>query len=181
MDLKEIREWAQFAFLIVGGTLGLVAFFQNLRQRRLENALKLVSSFRDSLREGDLAHWEELFHASSEPTGAKPGHYVAEHGGQHSISEYFSEGSGDGYAISRMAQNLEIICHEICEMTVDARIVWFELGQLLNTMHEWLSHIPGHSGKASLLESAFPSMARAFEKHGKKFHRWPTRPYAYIE
>ena len=41
MDWKEIREWIQLAFVIVGGTIALFAFIQNLRQRKLENSLKL--------------------------------------------------------------------------------------------------------------------------------------------
>jgi hypothetical protein len=44
---------------------------------------------------------------------------------------------GDGYAISRIAENSEILCHEICAGTGDARIIYFELGQLLRTMRGW--------------------------------------------
>ena len=45
MDAKDIREWTQFLLFVVGGALAIVAFYQNLRQRRLENALKLVGLF----------------------------------------------------------------------------------------------------------------------------------------
>ncbi len=54
-DVKDIREWIQLIFIVVGGTIGLAAYFQNIRQRRLENALKVIALFKESLQEGDMA------------------------------------------------------------------------------------------------------------------------------
>ncbi|MDP1595107.1 MAG: hypothetical protein Q8L80_12805 [Gallionella sp.] len=181
MDWKEIREWIQLTFVIVGGTIALIAFFQNLRQRKLENSLKLVALFRESLRPTDIVHWIELFRSSSELSGSPRGKYAIGKGDYRSIGDYFSEGSGDENAISRMAQNLEIICHELSIGTADVRIVYYELGQLLTTMHEWLGGIeagpPGHY----LLDQSFPSIERICKKHKKEFAKWPSRVYAYIE
>ena len=160
MDWKEVREWIQLIFVIVGGTIALFAYFQNLRQRKLENSLKLVALFKDQLRPNDFVYWD---------------------GGYRPISDYFSEGSGDENAISRMAQNLEIICHELCIGTADVRFVYYELGQLLITMHGWLESIDMGSDGKSLLDQFYPSIKRICERHNKDFTKWPSRVYAYIE
>lgn len=175
-DIKEIRDWIQLAFVIVGGLIALAAFFQNLRQRRLENALKVIGLFRDALRDGDLEHWQRLFHSSSKAAGAKPGTYVHEWDDHRPISDYFSEGAPDNGAVARMAENLEILCHELIRKTIDPHYVWFELGQLLRTMYDWLS-CTSNAGSQSLI-SQYPSIDRAFKKYGKNFAKWPSRVYA---
>ncbi len=181
MDWKELREWIQLIFVIVGGTIALIAFFQNLRQRKLENSLKLVALFRDSLRPHDIAHWIDLFRSSSELAGCPNGQYATGKGEYRSIGDYFSEGSGDDNAISRMAQNLEIICHELSRGTADVRIVYYELGQLLTTMHKWLGGIEHGPVGHTLLDQAFPSIERICKTHRKDFAKWPSRVYAYVE
>ena len=181
MDWKEIREWIQLAFVVTGGTIALIAFFQNLRQRKLENSLKLVSLFRDSLQLNDISHWTELFRSSCELAGCSKGQYRNSRGECCSIGDYFSEGSGDENAISRMAQNLEIICHELSIGTADARIVYYEIGQLLTTMHDWLGGIEAGPSGHTLLDQSFPSIKLICTKYKKDFGKWPSRVYAYIE
>ena len=180
MEPRDIREWIQFALLLVGGTLAIIAFFQNLRQRRLENALKLVALFRDSLRTDDLKHWRELFARSCELAGAARGFFVAE-GGQHiRLGDMWSESSEDDDAIQRIAENLEIICYEICHSTVDPRFVYYELGQLMTETHRWLIEITETDTK-SFIDRHYPWMKRTFEKYGDEFRKWPRRTYAYME
>lgn len=181
MDWKEVREWVQLAFVVVGGTIALIAFFQNLKQRKLENSLKLVALFRDSLRPKDISHWIDLFRSSSELAGCARGQYAVGNGRYSSISDYFSEGSGDQNAISRMAENLEIICHELSIGRADAKIVFYELGQLLTTMHDWLGGIEAGPKGGTLLDQSFTSIDRICRRHKKDFTKWPFRRYAYIE
>jgi hypothetical protein len=179
--VSEFREWIQLFFIVVGGSIGLVAYFQNLRQRRVENALKFISLFRDGLRAGDMDEWEKLFHAASEPTGSPPGHYKVVDGPYVTIGAYFSEGSPDGYAISRMAESLDVVCHQVVTGVADAQTVYYELGQLLWSMNNWLKPIPAISGKGSFLEQSFPSIAKFHSKFGKKMRKWPSRIIAYID
>ncbi|MBD9531029.1 MULTISPECIES: hypothetical protein [Comamonas] len=102
MNVKDLRDWLQLLFVVLGGFVALAAYLQNLRQRRVENALKFIGLFRDGLREKDLEHWQDLFIRSSESAGAKPGTFATEDGKYASVGEYFSEESGDGHAISRI-------------------------------------------------------------------------------
>ena len=181
MNMAMIRDWIQLLFIIVGGTIGLIAFIQNVRQRRLENALKMVNAFREALRKDDIANWEQLFHRALEPAGAKPGYYVSENGAQYSVGSYFTEGAPDNNSIARMAENPEIICHEICRKTVNPRLVWFELGQLMRTMHLWLTNIPSFHKGQSLLDISYPSIKGVFKKYNKQFGSWPCRTFSYVE
>lgn len=181
VDIKEIREWIQLAFLIAGGTLAIIAFFQNLRQRRFENALKLVSLFRDALRPNDLNHWKDLFVHSCDLASVPKGFFAGSEGRHIPLGTMWSEGSEDDDAIQRISENIEIICYEICHRTVDPRFVYYELGQLMTETHRWLSEITETSDDKKFIGLHYPWTKRAFEKYGGKFQKWPRRTYAYIE
>ena len=141
--MKDLREWVQLAFVVVGGVFALVAFRQNLRQRRVENALKFIALFREGLQPDDLKHWRELFVSSSELAGAKHGQYKKEWEQFAPIRDYFSEGAPDGHAVARMATALDMVCHQVASRVADQLTVYYELGQLLESMHGWLSGIEG--------------------------------------
>jgi hypothetical protein len=177
----EIREWLQFAFVILGGTIALRAYFQNQRQRKLENALKMLNLFKESLRKNDLDHWKELYIGTCEPASAPQGHFISRHGHALPLDIMWSEGSEDDDAIQRMAESFEIICYEILSGTVEARIVWFEIGQLMSEMHKWLNDVDGPSKSASFLAQYYPSIKKVFEKYDKKFKNWPCRIQAQFE
>ena len=181
MDAKDIREWIQFVFLVVGATLAIIVFFQNLRQRRLENALKMVALFRESLRPKDLEHWRDLFMRSCELASAPAGFFAGENGKHIPLGDMWSESSEDDDAIERIAENLEIICYEICRRTIDARFVYYELGQLFTETHRWLSEITATSDDKLFIDRHYPWTKRAFERYGKQFKSWPRRTFAYIE
>jgi hypothetical protein len=182
VDWSELRGWIQLALAAVGGTIALLAYVQNLRQRRVENALKFIALFRDSLRDEDLAHWRELFVSTSEPAGAPRGQYFnALRSQMCPLSDHFSEGAGGDYAISRLAQSLDVLCHQVVTSAADAQTVYYEVGQLLQSMHTWLSDIPGYKPGSSLLVSAFPSIAIFFVRFRHEAQRWPCRIYAFIE
>ncbi|WP_394790516.1 hypothetical protein [Rhodoferax sp.] len=179
--LKDLRDWIQLAFVIIGGTVALAAFFQNLRQRRVENALKFIALFRDGLHDDDIKHWNELFRSSSELAGAKPGFYLQEWETFSPITDYFSEGSPDGHAISRMAAALDVLCQQVNSGTADAKTVYYELGQLLSSMHFWLASSKSSDPNRSLLEIAFPSIDTFFRRFTPETSSWPSRIYAFIE
>lgn len=179
--MKDLREWLQLAFVILGGGLALFAFLQNLRQRRVENALKFIALFREALQPDDLKHWHELFVSSSELAGARHGQYKKEWQQFASIGEYFSEGAPDGHAIARMATALDVVCHQVVSRAADPLTVYYELGQLLKTMRDWLSGIQGAEGKKTLLDSSYPSIDRFFATYKPQQNGWPSRVYAFIE
>lgn len=178
--MTDVREWIQLIFVVVGGVLALVAYFQNLKQRRVENALKFIALFREGLREGDLAHWENLFRSATELAGARQGQYIDQEGNASSLADYFREGAPDAHAIARLARALDVVCHQIVSKTADARTVYYELGQLLDTMQDWLSGVKSSDPGKTLLD-AHPSLKLFFKKFEPIRNQWPSRVYAYIE
>lgn len=172
---SEIRSWVQLIFIVVAGVIGLVVFFQNTKQRRLENSLRLINWFYTALEEGDISAWRNLFVSASEIAGAKPGYYVGHKQTLRPLSDYFEEAPPDNGAFDRISQNLEIICHEIGEGTADIKFIWYELGQLLYFTHYWLSCTEGHTDGVSLLESSFPNISAVYNKHKEDFGAWPHR------
>jgi len=181
MDNTEIRGWIQLGFIILGGGIGLLVFIQNMKQRKIENSIRMSAWFKGTLQSNDIAEWGKLFHQASEPAGAKLGHYISDNGEQRSISDYYSEGAPDSGTIARMTDSLEVICYELVKGTIDARFIWFEHGQLLKAIHFWLDCIPSHSPRQSLLIQSFPNISKTFKKYGKRFDAWPHRTITYVE
>jgi hypothetical protein len=179
--MSEIREWLQLGLLVVGGVIGVSAFFQNLQQRRVENALKFIDLFKAGLRDGDIAKWDKLFRNSSEPAGMKAGRYIKDDGSTGSIGEFFAEGAPDGYAVSRMAESLEVVAYQAVTGAADARTIFFELGQLLRFLHYHLAAVPSSEAGKNLLEVGFPNIQKFFKKYGKNADQWPSRVHSYVE
>lgn len=181
-DANEFREWVQLLFVVIGGTIALIAFFQGNRQRKLDNAIKIVEKFMSELEPASLDSWEYLFVKASELSGAKPGQYISDLHGSRSISEfYFSNAPIDHGALEKMADSIEIICHHMLNGTVDKNYVWFEIGQLIEWLHYWLSCSEGNIQGESLLDMAYPNMKRIYKKEGKRFRSLPSRSFMKID
>ena len=178
-NAKEIREWIQFLFVILGGVLTYQTLNQNMRQRRVENALKFIALFREGLHENDLDDWDDLFHRATELAGAQPDQYIDREGKTQSIGDYFKEGAPTS-AIARMAQSLDIVCHQVITNSADAQTVYYELGQLLGTMRHWLGNTPSYPPHQTLLD-AFPSLKEFFSKFKPEKSSWKHRIYSFIE
>lgn len=179
--LKDLRDWVQLAFVIIGGIVALLAFYQNLRQRRVENALKFIALFRDGLHDNDIKYWDELFRSSSELTGVKPGYYLQKGETLRPITDYFSEGPPDDHAIARMAAALDVVCHQVIAGSADAKTVYYELGQLLSSIHFWLASSKASVPNKTLLQVAYPSIDKFFMRFAPEKSSWPSRVYAFIE
>jgi hypothetical protein len=142
--LAEVRNWLVFILAIVGGFVSVRTYLGSQKQRRLENSFRLVDMFRESLRPGDMEAWTDIFHGTSEPAGAEQGYLVTVVDGNRVIrplSDLFSEGAPDNGAIQRMAELFELISSEAINETVDTRLIYFQLGQLMDTTYSWLKAI----------------------------------------
>ena len=179
VDQKTIREWLQLILAGVGSCIALFTYTKNLHQRRVENSLKFIELFREGLAKNDMDEWKDLFISSSELNGAKPGYFIDEKNRTRPISDYFSEGAPTD-AIARMAEALDVICHQINTDAADAQTVYYELGQLLTTMYDWLNGGPISTSQKSLLDS-FPSLKSFFNHHSPRTKGWPCRIYMFIE
>lgn len=178
----EIRNWFAFILAVVGGFITLKTYLGNQKQRRLENSFRLISMFRESLDEGDIQAWKNIFHATSEPVGAESGNFVEVVDGkrqQRPLSDLFSEGAPDNGAVGRMAELFDLISSEALNETVELRVIYFQLGQLMDTTYSWLRTIDNPYGQATFLEKHYPCFATLYRKRQIN-KRWAKRTYAHI-
>ena len=180
--IAEIRNWFTLALAVIGGFITIRTFISNQRQRRLENIFRLITVFKESLHEEDIQAWQNIFHACSEPAGAKEGflvEYIDCQRLQRPLSALFSEGPPDNGAIERMAELFDLISSEAVKETIELRIVYFQLGQLMDTIHSWLRKIDNPYGKESFLEKNYPYFDILYKK--KLINRkWAKRTYTHI-
>lgn len=175
MTPAEIREWIKFVVILVGGIIALRTYIVSQRQRRLENSLKLIDILFSNLEENDLLEWKRIFMNSSEPSGAKTGHFFSKNNQEIPFDSLFSEGPDDDGAVSRIVQQIDLIAYEALRGTVDVRFVYTRIGQLINTTHKWFG------GSNSLISEYYPHFDKLYRKHNKKFINWPTKVYSYCE
>ena len=179
---QEFRDWITFLFVIIGGSLALRTYIVNQRQRKLDNSLRLLERFWSAIDTEDLGSWEDIFRASSDCAGATEGNYVSASSEQSSLSSLFSEGPADQGATDRIAQELNIICQEILENTVNPRIIYHELGQLIDVIFGWLSVIDKQNHEMpNLLGDHFKAFDKVCKKYRKKFKKWYHKIIVYVE
>jgi len=171
-------EWFPFAFIIVGVILMLIAPILPHNKQRREKSMKLLSTFRTSLHEHDMNHWKVIYFGTRESASAPAGHFMSVERKPVPLDTMWTTGNDDHTAVQRMAEYLEILCTEMLTHTVDIKMMWYEIGQLLDSMHAWLEEIPGVQKDLTFLEEQYPSIKQVFEKYGHRFKRWPYRIYA---
>lgn len=181
MTNDEVRGWIQLLIIAIGGLIGIIAFAQNSRQRKIDNSFKLISWIKENWQKDEIDSWKNLVQATYEGTGSKPGQYVSEEGDISSLGDYFCEGSPDDGAFSRTAELCDIICYELLQGTLEERLVWFEFGQILHSTHRWIGGIEPDTSKISFLEQSYPSLARYFKKRKPFDRKWPSRVLIYAE
>lgn len=181
LALKEIREWVQFLLVLIGGTITLRTYVGNQKQRRLENSLRLIDLFQKSLQPGDVEKWKKIFLCSSEPTGVKPGYFLDDQNQERPFADLFSEGAADDGAIARIAEQFELISYEVLDKTVNLRLIYFNLGQLMDTTYNWLQMVENPLTSSSFISEYFPYFDKMYTKNQENFKNWSRKTYAHIE
>ncbi|KOO03817.1 hypothetical protein [Vibrio hepatarius] len=174
MATAETIDWVRLGILSIGATVALFTYAAGQRQRKLENSLKLLDLFKQNLEESDLSNWKSIFRASSEPSGAKKGHYVVSGGHQIPLNYLFSEGPDDHGATSRISEQLDLICYEILKGAVELRILYSNLGQLMDVIYKWY-------GQESFFQKSYPSFNKVMLKKRKKMAKLARKTIAYCE
>ncbi len=178
ISLSTFKGWLPFAFIAAGVLLVLISPFLSRGKQRRQKSMKLLATFRASIHEHDLAHWKEIYRGTRKAASAPAGHFIDLEGKAVPLDSMWTAGNEDHTAIQRMAEYLEKLCAEMLSNTADIKLIWFEIGQLLEAMHGWLEEIPGVQQDLTFLEEQYPSIKQVFEKFGHHFRKWPYRVYA---
>jgi hypothetical protein len=184
VNWMEIRSWLTLILAVVGGFIGIRQYTASQKQRRLENSFRMIALFENSLHEGDVEKWRKIFYASSELVGAKEGCFVNFNDDIREnipLSSLFAEGSPDKGAIERMAEIFDLIGHTAKDQTVDLKVVYFQLGQIMDAIYSWLKTVNNPWGQKSFLEIHYPFFNYMYEKLKINQKEWPRRTYEHME
>jgi hypothetical protein len=177
ISLSNLHEYLPFVFIIVGVLLVLLTPFLKSGKNRQKKTMQLLSNFNGALHEHDIAHWKEIYRGTREGALAPAGHFINHLGKPVPLVSMWTSGSDEHIAIQRMAENVEVICVAVSANTVDVKMIWTEIGQLMEALHDWLEDIPGVQEDMSFLEEQYPYLRRVFIKYGARFKQWPCRSY----
>jgi len=177
LDITELRGWLTLLLGMIAGSIALLTYSRGQNQRRLENSFRMIQLFRDSVPSEDFDQWVKMFHAASEPAGAQHGCFVLDDGAQVPFAALYTEGPPDNGAIDRISQVLDLVAEQALKGTLDLRIFYHEYGQLMDTIHYWLSAEVGTDGK-TLVHDLYPSFELLYIKK-KISNEWRCRRYVY--
>lgn len=175
LNWSEFREWSELILACIGGAIALITYRQSVKQQRIDNAMKMTQWFHSLNDQEALDCWFDLLVATCDSAGAKQGYYVTNDGQLSPLEDYLDVTSPDGGKINKMMDCFEVICYEINKKTIDARFVWFEIGQLLSAVYSWLQAMKNHDHETYL--KYYPSISKTFATYKNEFSKWPTRTY----
>ncbi|MCD9483202.1 hypothetical protein GLP25_08365 [Photobacterium phosphoreum] len=174
MASAELIDWVRLGVISIGATVALVTYKSAQRQRKLENSLKLLELFHKNIEKSDIGNWKALFQSSSEPSGAKKGHFVSSYHQQVPLTSLFSEGPEDHGATVRITEQIDLICYEVLKNNIELRIIYSNLGQLMDVIYRWF-------GDEAFFKEYYPYFNKIMIKKKKYLSKLPSKTIAYCE
>ena len=178
LALSNYREWLPFAIIALGVLLAMISPFMPHKREHHQKAMKKVSGFRSALQSHDIEHWKELYKGTGDKIDPPKGYFIDGEGKPTRLDSMWTAGGEDHTSIQRIAESLEKLCGDFPADSYEVKVVWYEIGQLLSSMHEWLQQIEGVQENSSFLEEQYPNIYKIYAKYQPKFKRWPYRIYA---
>ena len=171
----EVREWLTLVLVVIGATIAWRTYVAGLRQQRLENSFKMLDMFESNLEDGDIEKWMEIFQGSYEGTGLPPGNFYF-NGKKEHFDYLFSEGPPDGGAVSRILDQLELICLEANSKTAELRIIYSHIGQIMRHVYGMIKDDQHGSFAYSC-----PNFMKVMKSERQMFDKWRSRTIVYCE
>lgn len=181
IDWSEVRAWAQFLIISIGGVVALRTYIVNQRQRRFENGLRLVAAFRESISPSDLLTWKTVIQESMRPPYT---HDVLTDtpGLEYPFGKLLRGDGPDNGAASRILNELNTLSHEFLNGYADLRVFYFELGEVMGSIYsafrtvDWIQ--AGYQTRC-VLDLFYPTFAKLYRDNQAKFAKWPCRTLIY--
>ncbi|ACK70090.1 hypothetical protein PCC7424_1652 [Gloeothece citriformis PCC 7424] len=186
INWPEIRGWIQLLFIVIGGWIGVQNFFKQQAQMKFNNSYVILNHFKNSLEENDIEVWKNIVINSFESVGVEEGKFKF-YNEQYSLPSLFiSEGQGllvssedkdnntieqanYGGSIRRISEQFDLIGYQIIYGNADLRLIYFELGQLMDTIYQWLG--------IDNLYYKYPYFSQMYRKNLKYFKGWSQKVY----
>jgi len=172
MICPEYLDLIRTLAIVIGVTVGVVTYRAGQRQRKLENSLKLLELFKDNLEKTDISNWKKVFQASSEPSGAEKGCFLSDNEKQIPLTSLFSEGPDDHGSTVRITEQIDLVCFEILKDTIELRIIFSNIGQLMSVIHRWYEN-------ETFFKDSYPHFNKVMKK--KDLNDLPSKTIAHCE
>lgn len=197
MDINwiEIIEMLKSLVIIVGGVIGLYTYRNQQKQRRIDNSFKTLEHFAKNINQEDIETWEEIVRRSYESCGAELGYFVtydknekielvsfstlfATEGKRLYVPD-FTQGNSAFYidAIRRMAEQFNLIGYQYISKNIDFNIIYFELGQLMDNIYNWIDKIDDLEHKNFVTKQWFPYFIKMYKNTAKERENLPQKTY----
>jgi hypothetical protein len=185
-------------FFIIGGVIALANYRSQNRQRAIDNSFNSLNLFEKSIPDEDIEIWKKVYFNSHESVGAQPGHFVVlfEENKMQQVpisSLFIQEGTGlylseakfgqtdsatDLHlgAIRRIAEQLNLIGCELLYGNVELRIIYYEIGQIMDCIYKWIDQIKDETEK-EFIRSDYPYFMKTYRRHRRLINTLPRRSY----
>jgi len=197
-DLFRLIDFVKNFFIIAGGAIALASYISQNRQRGIDNSFNSLKMFEKTIQDRDIEIWKKVYSNTYESTGAEPYHFVVfseeNKTNQVPLSHLFiSEGQGlyipesklnlneeisdlELGSIRRIAEQLNFIGYEVLYGNVELRIIYYELGQIMNCICQWINEIQDKNVKASV-QFMFPYFLKMCRRYQRTMNSLPRKSY----
>lgn len=183
---------------IIGVIIALLAYLYQRKQQKYQETKDrtsdILKTFRSNIDENDLKIWKEVFKNTYEGMGAKPNHFIVFSERNQMIQipiSYLFTSEGNGLiipnsrfstddsisnlelgSIRKITEQLNIISYIILGKEVDIKSIYYELGQIIEVIYNWIDGITEEDIKHNYIY--FINM---YEKYQQKMKEIPYKIY----
>lgn len=197
-QIKDLTEFLRDLFAIVGVFVSVRSYLSQQGQRKIDNSKKLLEQFQNSINENDLNQWKQILLNSYESTGAEPGHFIVfdQDNNPEQIPHahlFISEGQGFCFpggkmnlgenvsdinfgSIRRITEQLNIISYEILYGHTELMILYYELGQIMDSIYNWIKSIEDKDSRNNN-NFLYPYFLRMYQKNQRKLEKLNYKIY----
>jgi hypothetical protein len=198
LNLTSLLDFVKNFFLIVGGVIALASYKSQHRQRAIDNSFNSLKMFEKTVQSRDVEIWKNICFNTYESTGAVSNHFVV-FSGKNEVSQiplsnlFISEGQGllipdskfnlcdeafdlELGSIRRITEQLNFIGYEVLYGNTEIRIIYYELGQIIESVYQWIDQIQDQDVKRSTY-FMFPYFLKMCKKYRRRMRKLPKKIY----
>lgn len=195
---KDIFSILKDILILSGVIAAFWNYYSQLQQREIENAFAMTERFYKSISPADLDRWVMVDRNSRESFGADIGEFVVfrDCDEQQKIPIellFLSEGKGyvayaakfnpedevgdlDFSAIKRIAEQLEIMSYEMLKGQIEFRIIYYELGDVMDTLYRYLELMVSKTENGYLeIDERFDNFMQVYKNNQSKVAAIPKK------
>lgn len=144
--ITELRAWILLILALIGASITIKSFIDNIRQRKLENTYKTLDFLRKHITQKQIDTYVELFHANN-PLGYPENEFHLKNGEIHKVEFMFAEGGCGQGDIHNMIEVFNLVSKSMGKGLLKEELIWYEYGQIMLTCYKWTSYLEENPDK----------------------------------